>query len=314
MGFVRVPGNEAPEGAEEHWLEGRGGVKVRALTAPAPQTPPRGSVIVAPGRTEFIEKYFEVLRELQERGFAVFCIDWRGQGLSGREVENGLKGHFASFDDPVNDLSTALRLLSDRLPRPHVGLAHSMGGAIMLRALQTRRIELDAAAFSAPMWGIAGLTNMAKRYTRFMASLGAGGMFAPSVEKKWKRENFKRNPVTHDKERHARCQCLIVEEPRLALAGPTIGWVAAAADATEAFRMPGALAHVRIPILVATAGEEQLVDNANQAAVVEQLPNARHITIPGAKHEILMEVDPVRHQFWAAFDELVQHVAPPVPA
>jgi hypothetical protein len=27
-----------------------------------------------------------------------------------------------------------------------------------------------------------------------------------------------------------------------------------------------------------------------------------------------MEVDPVRHQFWAAFDELVQHVAPPVPA
>ena len=60
-------------------------------------------------------------------------------------------------------------------------------------------------------------------------------------------------------------QGLIAEEPRLALAGPTMGWVAAAADATEAFLQPGALAHIRIPVLVATAAEEQLVDNASHA-------------------------------------------------
>ncbi|HEX8900917.1 alpha/beta fold hydrolase [Vitreimonas sp.] len=313
MAFVRVPGNDIPEGAEEHWLEGRGGVKVRVMTAPATRSPVRGSVIVAPGRTEFIEKYFEVIRELQARGFAVFCIDWRGQGLSGREVENSQKGHFVSFDDPVNDLSTALKLLAGKLPRPHIGLAHSMGGAILLRALLTRRIELDAAVFSAPMWGIAGLTDLAKKYVRFMVALGVGSMFAPSVEKKWKRENFKKNPVTHDKERHARCQGLITEEPRLALAGPTIGWVAAAADVTESFQQPGALAHVRIPILIATAGEEQLVDNASHPIVANALPQARHITIAGAKHEILMERDEFRALFWQAFDELVERVAP-VPA
>lgn len=309
MAFVRVPGNDIPEGAEEHWLEGRGGVKVRVMTAPSVGAA-RGSIIIAPGRTEFIEKYFEVTREFQARGFAVFCIDWRGQGLSGREVENGLKGHFSTFDDPVNDLSTALKLLAAKLPRPYIGLAHSMGGAIMLRALQTRRIELEGAAFSAPMWGIAGLNDMAKKYVRFMTSLGAGGQFAPSVETKWKRENFKKNPVTHDKERHSRCQGLIAEEPRLALAGPTIGWVAAAADATEAFLQPNGLAHVRIPVLVATAGEEQLVDNASHPLVVAQLPEARHITIVGAKHEILMETDELRSQFWAEFDQLAERVAP----
>lgn len=310
MAFVRVPGNEPPEGAEEHWLEGRGGVKVRVLTAPSTRGEPRGSVIVAPGRTEFIEKYFEVIRELQVRGFAVFCIDWRGQGLSGREVENSLKGHFVSFDDPVNDLSTALKLLGDRLPRPYIGLAHSMGGAITLRALMTRRIELDAAAFSAPMWGISGLSNFAKKYVRFMVSLGAGGTFAPGVEKRWKRENFKKNPVTHDKARHDRCQGLIAEEPRLALAGPTVGWVAAASEATEAFANPGAVAHVRIPILIASAGEEQLVDNASHDLVAHELPDARHITIEGAKHEILMETDAIRKQFWDAFDQLVERVVP----
>jgi len=309
MAFVRVPGNDVPEGAEEAWLEGRGGVKVRVMTAPA-RGAPRGSVIIAPGRTEFIEKYFEVSRELQQRGFAVFCIDWRGQGLSGREVENGLKGHFATFDDPVNDLSTALKLCDAKLPRPRIGLAHSMGGAILMRALQTRRIDLDAAAFTAPMWGIQGLKDFQKRYARFMVSLGLGGSFAPSVEKRWKRENFKRNPVTHDKERHARCQGLISEEPRLALAGPTIGWVAAASDATESFLQPGALAHVRIPILVASASEEQLVDNESHPLVVAQLPDAKHIIIDGAKHEILMEQDHLRDQFWSAFDQLTASVAP----
>lgn len=310
MAFVRVPGNDIPEGAEEHWLEGRGGVKVRVMTAPATRSPVRGSVIVAPGRTEFIEKYFEVVRDLQQRGFAVFCIDWRGQGLSGREVENGLKGHLSTFDDPVNDLSTALKLLADKLPRPYIALAHSMGGAIVLRALQTRRVELEAAAFTAPMWGIAKLGDMGKQYVRFMTSIGAGGQFAPSVEKRWKRENFKRNPVTHDRERHARCQGLIAEEPRLALAGPTVGWVAAAADAVESFQLPAALAHLRLPILVVTAGEELLVDNASHDVVVDQLPDAAHIVIAGAKHEILMERDEFRGQFWAAFDELVERVTP----
>lgn len=307
MAFVRVPGNEIPDGAEEHWLEGRGGVKVRVMTAPPSRGPARGSVIVAPGRTEFIEKYFEVIRELQGRGFAVFCIDWRGQGLSGREVDNPLKGHLTSFDDPVNDLSTALKLLSDRLPRPHIALAHSMGGAIILRALQTRRIDLDAAAFSAPMWGVAGLSDFAKWYVRFMTSVGAGGWFAPSVEHKWKREPFKKNPVTHDKERHARAQGLIAEEPRLALAGPTNGWVAAAAETTEGFQQPSALAHIRIPALVASASQEQLVENSSHDAVVAQLADAKHIIIEGAKHEILMELDPLRAQYWAAFDELVEH-------
>jgi lysophospholipase len=174
----------------------------------------------------------------------------------------------------------------------------------------TRRVELDAAAFSAPMWGISGLTDMAKKYVRFMVALGLGSMYAPGVDKKWKRENFKKNPVTHDKERHARCQGLIAEEPRLALAGPTLGWVASAADVTESFQQPGALAHVRIPVLIATAGEEQLVDNASHPVVANALPQARHITIAGAKHEILMERDEFRALFWQAFDELVERVVP----
>lgn len=84
-GFVNVKGNPAPDGARVVWFKGTGGRELRACAAPAlSPTKPRGTVIVCPGRTEFIEKYFEVGRELQKMGFAVLILDWPGQGFSER--------------------------------------------------------------------------------------------------------------------------------------------------------------------------------------------------------------------------------------
>lgn len=313
MAFVHVAGNPTPVGAEEHWLEGRGGVRLRVMIAPASPAgagSARGSVILCPGRTEFIEKYFEVVCDLQRRGFAVFTLDWRGQGLSDRETRNPLKGHFTNFDDPVSDLAAALKTLADRLPRPHLVLAHSMGSAIALRALQTRRIDVDGAMFCSPMWGIAGVSDAAKAFARFMVSLGAGHLFAPSVDKKWRKEHWKRSTVTHDQERHARAQGLVLEDQRLALAGPTIGWVAAAAEVLESFQQPRALAHIRIPMTILTAGKEMLVDNKQVAEIAALLPDAEFLTVPGAKHELMMEIDEYRDQFWTAFDRLTARAAP----
>lgn len=309
MSFVRVPGNPEPEFAEELSFEGRGGVAIRAVIAPSLSTPARGTVILCAGRTEFIEKYFEVITDLQTRGFVVFCMDWRGQGLSGRETANRLKGHLSSLDDAVTDLFTALRLFGERLPRPHVILAHSMGGGIALRGLQSNKISVDAAMFSSPMWGIKGLSDLAVQVSRFLTVIGLGEAFAFGVETRWRKEPFKRNTVTNDKERYARAQGLIQAEPMLALAGPTFGWVAAAADAFEAFHVHGAVAHLRLPVTVLSAGDERLVDNATHVSLSQAMPNAVHKVIPGAKHELLMETDAVRAQVWAEFDALIQRLS-----
>ena len=319
MPFVQVPGNPEPEGAEELWFEGPSkngkGVKLRAMLAPAlsesgGRGPARGSVILFNGRTEFVEKYFEVVGELQRRGFAVFTMDYRGQGLSDRELSNRLKGHFRSFEDPVQDVFTALRKYADRLPRPHVVLAHSMGGCIALRALQTNKIAADGAVFNAPMWGIANLKGFAEDFAKFMSGIGLGGMFVPGVETRWTRQSFKKNALTHDKERYLRAQGLIVANKQLALAGPTLGWVTAALEAFEALRQPGALKHLRLPVAVTSAGEESLVDNTSHVEICSLLPNATHVVIPGAHHEIMMETDEIRSKFWAQFDRIADQAAP----
>jgi lysophospholipase len=313
MSFVRVPGNPEPDTVEQVWLEGRGGVRIRAMVAAAPKRPARGTVIICNGRTEFVEKYFEVTRELQARNFTVFSLDWRGQGLSDRLLKNRNAGHLETVDDAVGDLALGLKQLADRLPRPHILIAHSMGGAIALRALQTRRVEVEGALFSAPMWGIAGLKPAARKFARFMTAIGFGGMVGPGQPGKWRKENFKRNPVTHDRERHARAQALVMAEPQLALAGVTLGWVNAASNAIESFRQPGALAHLKFPVTILTAAEDELVDNESHDLIARALPQARHEVIPRSKHEIMQERDDVRAQFWRAFDDLANTIAPPRP-
>ncbi len=57
----------------------------------------KGTVCVFGGRGECIEKYFEVVRELRERGFAVATIDWRGQGHSSRQLRDPRKGYVRRF-------------------------------------------------------------------------------------------------------------------------------------------------------------------------------------------------------------------------
>jgi lysophospholipase len=310
MPFVRVAGNPEPEGAVEEWFEGRGGIKLRALRAPALGPKVRGSVILCNGRTEFIEKYFEVIRELQSRGFCVLTMDWRGQGLSGRELANPLKGHLATLDDPATDLFSAMRLYADHLPRPHMIVAHSMGGGIALRALQTHKISVDAALFCAPMWGIQSVRGFLEDFAKFMTNIGQGDKFAPGVETKWKKGEFKKNRITHDKERFARAQGLVIQEPGLQLAGPTLSWVAAAVTAFAEFRQPNTLAHLRMPIMVLSAGQESLVENRSHQYIVSHLPNADLRKVDGAYHEIMMETDALRAQFWAAFDVLADRMAP----
>ena len=124
--IVDVEGNPRPAGARIVWFEGVGGRKLRACLAPSTADAPRGTCIVCPGRTEFIEKYFEVARELQQRGFAVLIIDWPGQGLSQRLLDDPQKGHIDRFETFMGALRNGLDAIEE-LPRPYVSLAHSMG-------------------------------------------------------------------------------------------------------------------------------------------------------------------------------------------
>ena len=51
-----------------------------------PPQPPRATLLMLNGRSEFIEKYDELARDWTARGYRVFSLDWRGQGRSTRPL------------------------------------------------------------------------------------------------------------------------------------------------------------------------------------------------------------------------------------
>jgi lysophospholipase len=70
-------------------------------------------------------------------------------------------------------------------------------------------------------------------------------------------------------------------------------------------RAPSYPARIRQPILIVAAGRDQLVSTAAIENFAIHLRAGSHVIIAGAQHEILMEQDAFRNQFWAAFDAFV---------
>lgn len=302
--IVDVPGNPRPDGARIIWFEGVGGRKLRACLAPAIAETPRGTCIVCPGRTEFIEKYFEVARDLQSRGFAVLIIDWPGQGLSQRLLDDPQKGHIDRFETFMGALRNGLDAMAE-FPRPYVSLAHSMGGAIALAAIGQGLVKVEAAAFCAPMWGLP-LGRVQRYFIWAMRVMGRSDDFA---QKPGPPERFADNIVTHDEAHWQINRDLTDAAPELSLGPVTWGWLGASLDIFESFADPKVLKAVDIPVFVASAGDEKLIDNRAHANVAEQLPDCEYITVKDAMHEIMMEKPDKRAEFWAGFDRLLERAS-----
>src|SRR5882762_7937317 len=107
MTLISIPANPVPEDAVSGMLKTRDGVAIRfARWAPPPGR--KGTVCLFPGRAEFIEKYFETVRDLRSRGFAVAMIDWRGQGMSERALSDRHKGYVRNFSEYATDLEAIM--------------------------------------------------------------------------------------------------------------------------------------------------------------------------------------------------------------
>ena len=67
-------------------------------------------------------------------------------------------------------------------------------------------------------------------------------------------------------------------------------------------KAPGRPEAITTPLLVVGAGNDRICITAQTKAFAARLPNAEYLEIADAGHEMLMERNAYRAQFWTAFD------------
>jgi lysophospholipase len=308
MNLVSIPANPVPEGAVCGALKTRDGVMLRyARWAPPPGR--KGTVCLFQGRAEYIETYFETVRDLRERGFAVATLDWRGQGLSERALRNSRKGYVRSFSQYQIDVETFVsEVVLPDCPPPVFALAHSMGATVLLRAAHAGHRWFDRMVLLAPMVALPGMRRSAasRGLVRTLRLAGLGSLFVPGGDASVLQQRpFIGNLLTSDPVRYARNVAVLEAEPKLAIAWPTVAWTDAAFRVMSEMSQPGYAGRIRQPILIIAAGLDRVVSTPAIDDFAVRLRAGSHLIVPGARHELLMEADRFRGQVLAAFDAFV---------
>ncbi len=287
---------DGPAGGVAHWLPTADGLRIRVAHWGAQA--PHGTVLLFPGRTEYVEKYGRTAAALLARGFATLTIDWRGQGLAQRLLAEPLLGHVGAFRDYQTDIVAMLaHARAQGLPEPYYLLAHSMGGCIGLRAL-FEGLPVAAAAFTAPMWGIqmaAALRPIAWALSGASGPLRFDHRIAPGqdLQTYTLRAGFEGNDLTNDRDMFAYMQAQLRAHPDLAIGGPTLRWLG---EALREMRALSLRPSPPVPCLTFLGLEEGIVDPARIRARMSRWPQGRLETLPACKHEVLMEAPDLREQ------------------
>ena len=313
MKLVSIPANPVPENFVTGMLKTPDGVSIRFARWQPPDGR-RGTVVICQGRSEWIEKYFETVRDLRTRGFAVATLDWRGQGLSERALADRRKGYVRDFSDYDVDLETFMKevVLPD-CPPPIFAMGHSTGASILIRAAHRGHRWFDRMVLTAPLIALGGV-DYAMGYgpliVRGMRMAGFGAMYIPKADTSVVESRpFLGNILTSDPVRYARNAAILEAEPALAVGPPTVAWMDAAFRAMRAMQERSYPAKIRQPMLIVAGGGDTVVSNTAIEDFASLLRAGSHLVIVGALHEILMEQDRYRSQFWAAFDAFVPGTA-----
>lgn len=250
------------------------------------------SLVLLPGRSEFIEKYQEVAGDLARAGWTVHLLEWRGQGLSHRGTANPQALWVDDFATHLRDLFCWMDVVVGEQPVPV--LAHSMGGCLAILSLAEAPERFTRAVLTAPMLAI--LPWRPNRLIRWLARRQTGRGLGPRYA--WGQRDFHRidrlfllNTLTGDRRRFAVQSDRFAEDSAYRVGGATWGWLDAAYRAMAA--ATAVLPTLTQPVTILVGGRDRLVDN-RPARAAARFPHVTVQRFPQGRHELLMERDEIR--------------------
>ena len=293
-----------PGGGRAFWAQTSDDKRIRLGLWPLEGA--RGTVLLFPGRTEYIEKYGFCATELAQRGLATMAIDWRGQGLADRRRPDARIGHVDAFGDYQKDVAAMLRAARElNLPRPFFLLGHSMGGCIGLRAAM-EGLPVQAAAFTGPMWGIYVAPQrraVAWSLAQMMPRVGQGHRLPPgtTIEAYPAAAPFEDNLLTTDPQMYDMMRDQLVAHPELSLGGPSFVWLREALAETK--HLAGRSAP-NLPCVTWMGSNERIVAKQRVIERMAGWKGGRLEIVEGGEHEVLLELPELRNPIFDGLERL----------
>ena len=308
--LIDIDSFNCPSGGDSFFYKTSDGVNLRI--AIWNETSSKGTILLQSGRTEFIEKYYEVIQEFVNRGFCVALMDWRGQGLSDRVAKDIRIGHVDNFSDYDSDFEEVIRkIYQDSCPKPWIAVGHSMGGCLVASSAAKNTDLFDAIILCAPMLTLQ-MPNLIKKLIHVLGFMTKIGLKEKALarpewheDEGWRENPFTENQVTSDPIRYERTMMIIREHEKLAIGGLTVGWVYGALKRTKEMISLGWIKKIEQPLLLLNATKDKLVNPKENKKICGQ-SNIVIVKDIESEHEILMETDLIREQAWNAIDEFLK--------
>ncbi len=276
----------------------------------SPNTSSRGIIVLLEGMGGFLEMYQEAADILTQKGFDVYCLDWPGQGGSDRNTTVDMLLHVEDFQVYLDDLQ---EFMLQKIKGFVYLLGVSMGGHLALRYAHDHPEQIKALILLAPMVEInTGFypKTAAQILAACSAFFGQSERFLPGYHP----HDFKGCVNRFNEKKHGDLsryvdRCLkLSNSPDLAVGGPSFGWLKAAFDSCKYVTDPTYIKEIKQPVLVIAPELDHLVYAESQIGICENMPKCISKLYENGHHNILMDSDSIRQQFWQDFEDFITNL------
>ena len=301
--YIELDDYKAPVGINSYFVKMNDGIKLRVCHWIKSDKETKGTILLQQGHNEFIEKYYETIKEFLDKNYSVIAFDWRGQGLSERTTSFTERAFIKSFKRHDQDRKYILeKVVNKYFQKPIIGIGHSMGGCLMLSAFYNHPKIFEKGILSAPMLGFknekflrtaSSIMNLFKKdHDYLIGSKPNMGIETP----------FEINDLTSDISRYERALKLVRKKPELRLWGITNSFAKAVNARFKIIRQKGWAETINTKILIINSLNDRVVDANKTIIMSKRLKNNKLISFQECEHEVFMEKDIHRKKMWEEID------------
>ena len=259
----------------------------------------RGAVVIVHGLGEGMPKYSELIYYLLLDGLSVYIYDQFSHGKSTRAVSDDALVHVNDFNQFVFDLEIFINSVVTNVNVPIYLFGHSMGGAVTTAYLQrVKDSKISKAFLSSPM-----LEIKSPKIPKFV--IGSILWVASTLAPKRKLFYVKRHPNYKPFEsssytslaRYNNYENFRQNSKYYRTCTATNKWGYSAFKCTKNLNTYKNIKKINVPIFIATAEYDTLVNNSAHTYFCSLNKNATNKIYYGAKHEIFNSTNNVFSEY-----------------